>query len=174
MRRLEFTSLQVTNLETSKEFYVNKLGFKVSTMETPDAVIFDFNEGEASFAIRKPLDNLDNKALGNGVSMWFSIEEKIETLQATVNAVIEQEENNADAHPQAFYNKAPNPGDLINEVTELQTKWQQENLPLQEQNVIKDKLRYLQNRCDWVSDADKKQYIKNQIDQLWKAILNKV
>jgi len=82
MRRLEFTSLQVRDLEISKEFYIQKLGFELSEMKNPDAVIFKFNKGDASFAIRTPLENLDNKELGNGVSVWFAIDEKIEDLQA--------------------------------------------------------------------------------------------
>jgi predicted enzyme related to lactoylglutathione lyase len=82
MRRLEFVSLQVRDLEISKEFYTQKLGFELSEMNNPDAIIFKFNKGEASFAIRKPLENLDNKELGNGVSVWFAIDEKIEDLQA--------------------------------------------------------------------------------------------
>ena len=82
MRRLEFTSLQVRDLEISKEFYTQKLGFELSEMTNPAAVIFKFNKGDASFAIRTPLENLDNKELGNGVSVWFAIDEKIENLQA--------------------------------------------------------------------------------------------
>ena len=84
MRRLEFASLQVRDIETSKEFYKNKLGFELSEMKNPDAVIFKFNKGEASFAIRKPLEDLNNKELGNGVSIWFAMNEKIENLQASL------------------------------------------------------------------------------------------
>ncbi|AWV98270.1 VOC family protein [Arcticibacterium luteifluviistationis] len=84
MRRLEFTSLQVTDLEVSKAFYTEKLGFKVSEMKNPDAVVFSFNKGEASFAIRKPFGSLANKDLGVGVSTWFAIDEKIEELQASL------------------------------------------------------------------------------------------
>ena len=82
MRRLEFTSLQVRDLEISKEFYTQKLGFELSEIKNPNAAIFKFNKGDASFAIRTPLENLDHKELGNGVSIWFAIDEKIETLQA--------------------------------------------------------------------------------------------
>lgn len=82
MRRLEFTSFQVKDLEVSKEFYTTKLGFELSEIKNPDAVIFKFNKGEASFAIRKPLENLENKELGNGISTWFTINEKIEDLHA--------------------------------------------------------------------------------------------
>ncbi len=82
MRRLEFTSLQVKHLEKSKQFYTEKLGFECSEIKNPQAVIFKFTKGEASFAIRKPLEDLENKELGNGVSIWFAIDEKIEDLQA--------------------------------------------------------------------------------------------
>ena len=81
MRRLEFASLQVKDLEASREFYTRKLGFEESGMKNPEAVIFKFNKGEASFAIRKPLEDIANKELGNGVSIWFSIDEKIEDLK---------------------------------------------------------------------------------------------
>lgn len=84
MRRMEFASLQVRDLEISKQFYTNKLGFELSEMKNPDAVIFKFNKGDASFAIRRPLENLENKELGNGVSLWFTIDEKIEALHANL------------------------------------------------------------------------------------------
>lgn len=82
MRRLEFASLQVRDLEASKAFYTQKLGFKLSEMENPEAVIFSFKKGEASFAIRKPLESLEHKETGAGVSVWFAIDEKIEDLRA--------------------------------------------------------------------------------------------
>ncbi len=86
MRKLEFTSLQVRDIETSKEFYTKKLGFELSEMENHEAVIFKFNRGETSFAIRKPLENLENKELGNGISIWFAIDERIEDLQTQLIA----------------------------------------------------------------------------------------
>jgi lactoylglutathione lyase len=81
MKKLIFSSLQVRDLEVSKAFYTDKLGFELSEMSNPDACIFKYNKGEASFAIRKPLGNLDAKELGAGVSLWFSIDERIEEMQ---------------------------------------------------------------------------------------------
>ncbi|MGH1384156.1 AAA family ATPase [Kordia sp.] len=104
----------------------------------------------------------------------WSTEEQIETLQATVNALIEKEQTEEKVHPQAFFNKAPNPEELMNEVSNLKLKFSNQEISLQELNVIKDKLRYLQNRTDWVKDQQKKQYINTEIDQLWKEILHKV
>jgi lactoylglutathione lyase len=82
MRKLEFASLQVRDLEVSKDFYTNKLGFEVSNATNPAACVFKYNEGEASFAIRKPLSDLEGKELGVGASLWFAIDGNIEDLQA--------------------------------------------------------------------------------------------
>lgn len=90
MRRLEFASLQVRDLEVSKAFYTGKLGFEVSEMSNPYACVFRFKKGEASFAIRTPIGNIEGKELGIGASLWFAIDEKIEDLQSklTENEVI--------------------------------------------------------------------------------------
>ncbi|WP_300662821.1 VOC family protein [Fluviicola sp.] len=81
MRKLDFASLQVRDLNASKDFYTNQLGFEVSEMSNPYAYVFKFNKGEASFAIRTPMSDLEGKELGLGVSLWFAIDEKIEDLQ---------------------------------------------------------------------------------------------
>ena len=81
MRKLDFASIQVRDLEVSKDFYTAKLGFEPSEIINADACIFKFNKGEASFAIRRPIGNMDGKELGVGASLWFAIDEKIEDLQ---------------------------------------------------------------------------------------------
>lgn len=81
MRRLEFASLQVIDLELSKEFYTQKLGFEVLETGNADAVVFRYNKGEASFAIRKPIGNLEGKELGVGASLWFAIYGALEDLK---------------------------------------------------------------------------------------------
>lgn len=86
MRKLIFASLQVRDLDISRSFYTNKLGFEIS-VQTPDACIFTYNQGEASFAIRTPLINLDGKELGVGGSLWFAIDGKIEDLEQELISV---------------------------------------------------------------------------------------
>ena len=51
-------------------------------MPNPQACIFKYNKGEASFAIRTPIGNLEGKEQGIGASLWFAIEEKVEDLQS--------------------------------------------------------------------------------------------
>lgn len=84
MRKLEFASLQVRDLEVSKAFYTNKLGFELSEMTNPHACVFKYNKGEASFAIRTPIGNIEGKELGIGVSLWLAIDGTIEELKHTL------------------------------------------------------------------------------------------
>lgn len=86
MRKLEFASLQVRDLETSKEFYTKKLGFEEAGIPNPSACVFRYNKGEASFAIRTPIGNLEGKELGIGASLWFAIDGEIEDLQTQLLA----------------------------------------------------------------------------------------
>ena len=86
---------------------------------------------------------------------------------------IEKDEN-PQAHPQAMQNKAPNPEEVMKDVKILVDKWNLGNLSFEEQNVIKDKLRYLQTRCDWIRNQEQKQYIQQEIESLWQKILQAV
>ncbi|MBL0765899.1 VOC family protein [Marivirga atlantica] len=79
MRQLTFASLQVKNLEASRDFYTKKLGFEIDN-SNPQAYIFKYNQGQASFAIRTPLEPIEGKELGVGVSLWFAVTEDLDQL----------------------------------------------------------------------------------------------
>jgi len=80
MIQLTFASLQVRNLEASKDFYTNKLGFEIDNAN-PQACVFKYNQGQASFAIRTPLEPLEGKELGIGVALWFAVNENVDELK---------------------------------------------------------------------------------------------
>lgn len=103
----------------------------------------------------------------------WDTEEQIEILEGIINHIIEKEAAEK-AHPQALFNKIPNAEDVMKEVKYLADKWQEASLSFEEQNVIKDKLRYVQTRCDWVKNSEQKQYIQNEIESLWQKILQTV
>lgn len=100
----------------------------------------------------------------------WDTEEQIEILEGIVNNIIEKDITE-ESHPQAMYNKAPNPEEVIKEVNILKEKWSDTSLSFEEQNIIKDKLRYMQSRSDWISNVEQKQFIKSEIDALWQKIL---
>lgn len=81
MRKLDFVSLQVRDLEASKSFYTEKLGFELSEISNPQACVFKYNQGEASFAIRTLLEPIKEKTLGIGVALWFAVNENIDELK---------------------------------------------------------------------------------------------
>lgn len=80
MKQLTFASLQVKDLAASKEFYTTKLEFEIGETN-PQACIFKYNKGEASFAIRTPLEPLGGKELGVGVAIWFAVNENVDELK---------------------------------------------------------------------------------------------
>lgn len=80
MKQLTFASLQVNDLEASKNFYTQKLGFEIGDTN-PQACVFKYNQGEASFAIRTPLEHLEGRELGIGVALWFAVNENVDELK---------------------------------------------------------------------------------------------
>jgi MoxR-like ATPase len=100
----------------------------------------------------------------------WDTEEQVEILTGIIDAVIDKDEAGP-AHPQALYNKVPDPEELMKEVSFLLTRWEGNALSFEEQNVIKDKLRYVQTRCSWIRNQEQKQYIQQEIDRLWQKIL---
>jgi predicted lactoylglutathione lyase len=80
MRNLTFASLQVRDLDASKAFYTEKLGFEIENTN-PQACVFRYKQGEASFAIRTPLEPIEGKELGIGVALWFAVNENVDELK---------------------------------------------------------------------------------------------
>lgn len=70
--KLDFVSIQVRNLQASRTFYTETLGFAPVSEERPGVVVFQTQAG-AAFAIREPQIDLDAVShLGWGVSLWFA------------------------------------------------------------------------------------------------------
>lgn len=103
----------------------------------------------------------------------WDTEEQIEILAGIIDNIIEKDDTPQN-HPQAFFNKAPDAEELMKEVQLLKDKWNAEDLSFEEQNVIKDKLRYVQNRCNWIKKNEHKQHIEAEIDKLWQTMLQTI
>ena len=103
----------------------------------------------------------------------WDTEEQIEILAGIIDTIIEKD-TSAQAHPQAMFNKTPNAEELIKEVNLLSDRWQSGNLSFEEQNVIKDKLRYVQTRCNWIKNNEHRQHIQTQIEGLWQSMLQTI
>ncbi len=100
----------------------------------------------------------------------WDAEDQIEILEAIVNDVIDKE-HHPQAHAQAYKSKIPNIEQLMQELMELEQQWSNRETTLADRNLIKDKLRFLQNRGDWSKASEQKNYLQEKIDALWKKIL---
>ena len=88
--QLGFVSLQVSDLEASRRFYTDVLGFQPTPASPPDACLFVTQSG-ALFALRTPLVDLQATShLGWGVSLWFGVPELaafLERLEGKVRLI---------------------------------------------------------------------------------------
>lgn len=104
------------------------------------------------------------------VKYIWDTEEQVEIIAGIVDTLIEKE-SHPKAHPQALFNQSPNPEKLLKEVLDLSEKWQDESLSFEDKNLIKDQLRHLQTRCNWIQHQEHKVHIQHQIEALWKSML---
>jgi MoxR-like ATPase len=103
----------------------------------------------------------------------WDTEEQVEILAGIIDNIIEKDRH-PDSHPQALFNKVPNAEELMREVELLKNKWQENTLSFEEQNTIKDKLRYVQTRSSWIRNYEHQQHIQTEIEALWQSILQTV
>lgn len=103
----------------------------------------------------------------------WDTEEQIEILSGMIDKIIEKE-NTPKSHPQAFVQAVPNSEVLQKELENLAKKWDSEGLSFEEQNIIKDKLRYIQTRVKWLQNQEHKQHLEKQIEALWKKMLQTI
>jgi MoxR-like ATPase len=89
---------------------------------------------------------------------------------AIVDRVIAADETPG-AHPQAGQKSAPDPEELAADLALLSGRWESGTLSPEHQNVVKDKLRYLQSRSEWIGNGEQREYLQQQINALWQKIL---
>lgn len=77
LKGTDFLALQVKDLESSKKFYTEVLGFKTAPFSPPHAVVFDTSP--IPFAIREPLMDLSSITNpGAGIALWFKCDNSME------------------------------------------------------------------------------------------------
>lgn len=100
----------------------------------------------------------------------WDTEEQIEILAGIIDAVIDKDISTP-IHPQAKGKKIPDAEEIIKEIILLDEKWSAGNLSFAEKNIIKDKLRFIQSRSNWIRNEEHKKHIENKIESLWQKIL---
>lgn len=109
--------------------------------------------------------------------MWvmryiWDTEEQQEIITGIVNSVVATDKELQLQHPRATTQSLPNADDIYKEVITMTEKWEDKELPMTERTVIKDRLRYLNGRCEWISNEVQRKYVQEPIDQLWGKIIH--
>lgn len=101
----------------------------------------------------------------------WDTEEQQELIAGIVNTVIMADEEKPDAHPRARLLGEPNADEIYNEITAMTAQWERQETSMAERAAIKDRLRYLNGRCEWINNTTQRDYVLQPIDQLWKKIM---
>lgn len=110
--------------------------------------------------------------------MWvlryiWDTDEQREVIAGIVNAALQEEKEQEQLHPRAAINSAPNADDIYKEVMQMTGQWNDPETTGAERSVIKDRLRYLNGRCEWIRNADQKNFVLKPIDELWQQIMHR-
>ncbi len=100
----------------------------------------------------------------------WDTEDQIEILAGLVNTEIEKDQEGP-AHPRAKESKLPSAEDLKADIDQILAKIEDENTALDQKNALKDKLRYVQNRVSWLKHPEHKAQLQEEIDIIWKKLL---
>lgn len=101
----------------------------------------------------------------------WDTEEQIEVLAEIVNQVIQKDSASEKQHPRAVEKGAPDADELMKELQKLSEKWDQEQTQASERAIIKDRLRHLNARSEWLSNETQRTFVKHSMDEFWKKIL---
>lgn len=100
----------------------------------------------------------------------WDTEEQQEVIAGIINNVVESDKT-PEQHPRASQSNLPNADEIYKEVNNLTKKWETPDISFAERNQIKDRLRYLNGRCEWISNETQRAYVQQPIDELWQRIL---
>lgn len=109
--------------------------------------------------------------------MWvlryiWDTEEQREVIEGIVNGIVEADTaQEVVQHPRALVNASPNADNIFKEVTALAGKWENPDVSMAERTIIKDRLRYLNGRCQWIDNDVQRSYVQEPIDELWQKII---
>jgi MoxR-like ATPase len=107
--------------------------------------------------------------------MWvlryiWDTDEQREIIAGIVDAVVHADEQPGQ-HPRAAGHDAPDADALLREITTLAAQWDAPDASLAQRTAIKDQLRYLHGRTQWLTNEVQRQYVQEPLDALWQKAL---
>jgi len=101
----------------------------------------------------------------------WDTEEQREVIAGIVGTAVEADEEKERQHPRASRSSLPNADEIYKEVQLMAEQWEKAETSAAERSVIKDRLRYLNGRCDWINNEEQRSFVQQPIDRLWQKIM---
>jgi len=101
----------------------------------------------------------------------WDTEEQREIIAGIVNTAIAADQDGQDHHPRAQENTLPDAEEIYKEVAHLSAQWKDPEVTMADRSLIKDRLTYLNGRCEWISNEQQRKYVQEPIDALWNEIM---
>jgi MoxR-like ATPase len=102
--------------------------------------------------------------------IWDTTEQQ-EIIAGIVNATVATDEVTVAQHPRANERGMPDADEIYRELQQMMSQWEDPGVSDAEKAAIKDRLRYLNGRCEWINNPTQRQYVMQPVDELWKKIL---
>lgn len=107
--------------------------------------------------------------------MWvlryiWDTDEQREVVGSIVDAVVHADDQPAQ-HPRAAGHDAPDADALLREIGTLTAQWDLPETSPAERTTIKDQLRYLHGRAQWLTNDEQRTYVQEPLDALWQKVL---
>ncbi|RBL92134.1 AAA family ATPase [Chitinophaga flava] len=108
--------------------------------------------------------------------MWvlrhiWDTEEQQPIISAIVNEVVNKDTDPEKEHPRAQHSGLPDADEIYKELQQMTSQWDDTTVGPAERAAIKDRLRYLNGRCEWISNETQRGFVMQPIDALWKKIM---
>jgi MoxR-like ATPase len=101
----------------------------------------------------------------------WDTEEQIEIIAGIVGASVQKAAAHPLEHPRANNSGVPDPEAIFHDVQQLHEQWDDPETPAAVRSQIKDRLRSLNSRSEWISNTTQRDYVLQPIDALWKKIM---
>lgn len=101
----------------------------------------------------------------------WDTDDQAEIIAGIINSVIDTSDTTVAHHEEASVNTLPDADEIYREVLHLSGEWQKDDTTPAKRDEIKDRLRYLNGRTEWISNETKREYVRKPIDDLWQKIL---
>ncbi|NML37657.1 AAA domain-containing protein [Chitinophaga sp. G-6-1-13] len=108
--------------------------------------------------------------------MWvlryiWDTEEQQPIIAAIVDEMINSEPAGEQEHPRARHSGLPNADEIYRELQEMTIQWNDTAISPADKASIKDRLRYLNGRCEWITNPTRREYVMQPITALWQQIM---